>query len=132
MRRSRRSDMPVNPVAGPRNWLIAGLLLANGRNIEESSVCLRRALAETPDSEDVLDALITTLFNSNRHAEGIEFARRQLVLSTNPTYMTRAALLLHSVDLYEESTDAFRRILALAPDDPAHRRIRARAGQIHL
>ncbi len=104
---------------GPRNWLIAGLLLANGRNIEESLVCLRRALAETPDCQDVLDALITTFFNSNRHAEGLEFARRQLVLSRNTTYMTRAALLLQSVDLYEESTNAFRRILALAPDDPA-------------
>jgi protein O-GlcNAc transferase len=104
--------------AGPRNWLIAGLLLANGRNIDESLVCLRRALIETPDSEDVLDALITTLFNSNRHNEGVEFARRQLVLSSNPTYLSRAALLLQSVDLYEESTDAFRRILALAPDDP--------------
>ncbi len=61
--------------AGPRNWLIAGLLLANGRSIDESLVCLRRALLETPDSEDVLDALITTLFNSNRHHEGVEFAR---------------------------------------------------------
>jgi protein O-GlcNAc transferase len=105
--------------AGPRNWLIAGLLLANGRNIEESLRCLQRALAQTPDSEDVLDALITTLFNSSRHSEGIEFARKQLRLSTNTTYLQRAALLLHAVDLYEESTDAFRKIIALAPDDPA-------------
>ncbi len=108
----------MNPEPGPRNWLIAGIILANGRNIDESLVCLRRALVETPDSEDVLDALITTLFNSNRHNEGVEFARRQLLLSSNPTYLSRAALLLQSVDLYEESTDAFRRILALAPDDP--------------
>ena len=105
--------------AGPRNWLIAGLLLANGRNIEDSLTCLRRALAETPDSEDVLDALITTLFNSNRHAEGVDYARRQLVLSSNTTYLTRAALLLQSVDHYEESTSAFRRIIALAPEDPS-------------
>ncbi len=104
--------------AGPRNWLIAGLLLATSRNVEESLTCLRRALAESPDSEDVLDALITTLFNSNRHGEGIEFARKQLILSSNPTYLSRAALLLHAVDLYEESTAAFRRIIALAPEDP--------------
>ena len=104
--------------AGPRNWLIAGLLLANERNTEESLRCLQRGLAETPDSEDILDALITTLFNSNRHNEGIEIARRQLQLSANPTYLTRAALLLHAVDLYEEATTAFRRILTLAPDDP--------------
>src|ERR1700684_3374790 len=31
---------------GARNWLIAGVLLANDRNIDESLVCLRRALAE--------------------------------------------------------------------------------------
>jgi predicted O-linked N-acetylglucosamine transferase (SPINDLY family)/SAM-dependent methyltransferase len=104
---------------GPRNWMIAGLLLASGRNIDESLICLRRALADTPDCEDVLDALITTYFNANRHAEGLEFARRQLALSHNTTYLTRAALLLQSVDLYEESTAAFGRILALAPDDPA-------------
>jgi len=105
--------------AGPRNWLIAGVLLANDRNIDESLVCLRRALAETPDSEEILDALITTLFNSNRHAEALEFARRQLVLSSNTTFLTRAALVLQSVDLYEESTAAFRRIIDMAPDDPA-------------
>ncbi|HEX3837551.1 MAG TPA: methyltransferase domain-containing protein [Steroidobacteraceae bacterium] len=105
--------------AGPRNWLIAGILLAHGRNIDESLTCLRRALAETPDNEDVLDALITTFFNSNRHGEGLEFARRQLIVSSNTTYLTRAALLLQSVDLYEESTAAFGAILALAPDDPA-------------
>jgi protein O-GlcNAc transferase len=105
--------------AGPRNWLIAGVLLANDRNIDESLVCLRRALAETPDSEEILDALITTLFNSNRHAEALEYARRQLVLSSNTTFLTRAALVLQSVDLYEESTAAFRRIIDLAPDDPA-------------
>jgi protein O-GlcNAc transferase len=105
--------------AGPRNWLIAGVLLANDRNIDESLVCLRRALAETPDSEEILDALITTLFNSNRHAEALEYARRQLTLSSNTTFLTRAALVLQSVDLYEESTAAFRRIMALAPDDPA-------------
>src|ERR1700722_2559117 len=105
--------------AGSRNWLIAGIVLANERDIDESLLCLRRALTEAPDSEDVLDALITTLFNSNRQGEGLEYARRQLVLSSNPTFLSRAALLLQSVDLYEESTEAFRRIMALAPEDPA-------------
>ncbi|HEY6457798.1 MAG TPA: methyltransferase domain-containing protein [Steroidobacteraceae bacterium] len=105
--------------ASPRSWLIAGVLLTNERNIEEAVKCLRRALAETPDNEEVLDALITTLFNSNRHGEGIEFARRQLIISSNPTLMSRAALLLQACDLYEESAAAFKRILALATDDAA-------------
>ncbi len=67
--------------AGARSWLIAGVLLTGERKIDEALRCLHRALAETPDSEEVLDALITTLFNSNRHNEGIEFARRQLLIS---------------------------------------------------
>ncbi len=71
--------------ASPRSWLVAGVLLTNERNIDEAVKCLRRALAETPDNEEVLDALITTLFNSNRHGEGIEYARRQLIISSNPT-----------------------------------------------
>jgi protein O-GlcNAc transferase len=104
--------------AGVRNWLAAGILLAAERSIDEASECLHRALEETPDSDEVLDALITTLFNANRAAEGIEFARRQLTLSANPTFLSRAALLLQGNDLYEESSNAFKRILQLAPEDP--------------
>jgi protein O-GlcNAc transferase len=105
--------------ASPRSWLVAGVLLTNERNIDEAMKCLHRALAETPDNEEVLDALITTLFNSNRHREGIDFARRQLRLSANPTMLSRAALLLQANDLYEESVEAFKRIMLLAPDDAA-------------
>jgi protein O-GlcNAc transferase len=105
--------------ASPRSWLVAGVLLTNERNIDEALKCLQRALAETPDSEDVLDALVTTLFNSSRHREGVEYARRQLLVSSNPTMMSRAALLLQANDLYEESVDAFKRIMLLAPDDAA-------------
>ncbi len=104
---------------GARNWLAAGILLAGERDTDEAVQCLQRALAEAPDDEDVLDALITTLFNSNRHAEGVAFARKQLAVSSKPTLLSRAALLLQGNDLYEESSDAFKRILALSPDDPA-------------
>jgi len=105
--------------AGARSWLAAGVLLAAERATEEAMECLLKAAAATPDSEEVLDALITTLFNGNRHREGIEFARRQLTLSTNPTLLSRAALLLQANDLYEESSDAFKKIVQMAPDDPA-------------
>src|SRR5579862_3452620 len=105
--------------ASPRSWLVAGILLTNERNIEEALKCLQRALKESPDNEEVLDALITTLFNSSRHGEGIEFARRRLLICRNPTMRSRAALLLQANDLYEESAAAFKRILQLAPDDPA-------------
>jgi len=105
--------------ASPRSWLVAGVLLTNERNIEEALKCLRRALSEAPDNEEVLDALITTLFNSGRHGEGIEFARRQLSICKSPAMMSRAALLLQANDLYEESTAAFKTILSLATDDDA-------------
>ena len=105
--------------AGARNWLAAGILLAAERDTENSFQCLLKAYAETPDNEDVLDALVTTLFNGGRHKEGFEFARRQLAVSSNPKLMARAALLLQADDLYEESSDAFKRIVALAPNDPA-------------
>ncbi len=104
---------------GARNWLAAGVLLAAERATEESVQCLLKALEEAPDNADVLDALITSLFNGNRHREGIEFARRQLALSSNPTFLSRAALLLQGCDLYKESADAFKRILQIAPDDPS-------------
>src|ERR1700761_3919009 len=62
--------------AGPRSWLAAGVLLAGERATEEAMQCLLKAAAITPDSEEVLDAFITTLFNGNRHREGIDYARR--------------------------------------------------------
>ena len=105
--------------AGARSWLAAGVLLAAERSTEDAVQCLSKAFATTPDSEEVLDALITTLFNGNRYKEGIDFARRQLALSSNPTLLSRAALLLQANDLYEESSEAFKKIVQMAPDDPA-------------
>jgi protein O-GlcNAc transferase len=104
---------------GARSWLAAGILLAAERATNDSIECLLKANAESPDTTEVLDALITTLFNGGRYQEGVEFARRQLALSDNPTLLSRAALLLQANDLYEESSNAFKKIIQMAPDDPA-------------
>jgi predicted O-linked N-acetylglucosamine transferase (SPINDLY family)/SAM-dependent methyltransferase len=108
-----------NAGAGARNWLAAGVLLAGERKTDEALECLHKARAESPDNPEILDALVTTLFNSNRHREAVDYARQQLALSQQPTYMTRAALLLQGSDFYEESSNAFKKIIELAPDDPA-------------
>ncbi|GLO23923.1 methyltransferase domain-containing protein [Pseudomonas putida] len=105
--------------AGARNWLAAGVLLAAMRTTDEALQCLLKAHEEAPDNEEVLDALITTCFNANRQHEAVGFARLQLSLSQNPRLLTHAALLLQSNDCYEESSNAFKKILQLAPDDPA-------------
>ena len=105
--------------AGARNWLAAGILLAAMRTTDDALQCLFKAHAEAPDNDEVLDALITTCFNANRQHEGIEFARLQLTVSLNPRLLTHAALLLQSNDCYEESSNAFKKILQLAPEDPA-------------
>jgi predicted O-linked N-acetylglucosamine transferase (SPINDLY family)/SAM-dependent methyltransferase len=105
--------------AGARSWLVAGLLLASDRKTDDALHCLRRAHAEAPNDDQVIDSLITTFFNSNRHNEAVEFARLQLRTGTNPRYLSNAALLLQSADLYEEATEAFKKIVALAPDDPS-------------
>jgi protein O-GlcNAc transferase len=105
--------------AGARNWLAAGILLAAERKTDDALKCLLNALEESPDNPEVLDALITSLFNANRQQEGIGFARRQLAICTQPTLLSRAALLLQSNDLYEESSNAFKKIIQLGADDPA-------------
>lgn len=104
--------------AGARNWLAAGVLLAAERHVDEALVCLRRAYVDAPDSDEILDALITTLFNAGRQAQGIEFARRQLRLSVNPRYLSNAALLLQSNELHAESSAAFKTLIAVGGDDP--------------
>ena len=105
--------------AGTRSWLLAGMLLAAERKTDEALACLRHALAESPDDEQVLDTLVTTLFNADRPRDAIEYARQQLAIGSNPRFMSNAALLLQSNDLYEECCDAFKRIVQLAPDDPS-------------
>lgn len=105
--------------AGARNWLAAGITLAGERNIDEALRCLMLADADAPESDDVLDALITTLFNSSRFREGVPFARRQLTNSRNPHFLSNAALILQSNELYEESSNAFKKIIQLFGDDPA-------------
>jgi len=105
--------------AGARNWLAAGVLLAAMRTTDEALQCLLKAHEEAPDNEEVLDALVTTCFNANRQHEAVGYARLQLSLSRNPRLLTHAALLLQSNDCYEESSNAFKQILQLAPEDPA-------------
>lgn len=105
--------------AGSRNWLIAGMMLADERNADEALKCLHRALAEAPDDETVLDTLITTTFNTNRFKDGVEFAGRQLQVSSNPIHLSRAALFLQNIGQFDESSRAFGKVLELAPDDPA-------------
>jgi protein O-GlcNAc transferase len=105
--------------AGARNWLVAGALLAAERKTDDAVRCLLKALEETPDDDNVLDALITSLFNANRQKEAVEFARRQLALSKDPRFLSNAALLLQSTDFYEEASEAFKKIIQLAPDNPA-------------
>ncbi|WP_371356096.1 hypothetical protein ACA087_06300 [Pseudomonas chlororaphis] len=103
---------------GVRNWMAAGMLLASEHKIEEALTCLINALDQAPDSDEVLDALITTLFNAGRHQEGILFARHQLGISKNYRFLSHAALLLQSNNLYEEAANAFKIIAAAAGDDP--------------
>ena len=55
--------------AGARNWLAAGVLLAAMRTTDDALQCLLKAHEEAPDSDEVLDALITTCFNANRQHE---------------------------------------------------------------
>lgn len=105
--------------AGARNWLAAGILLAAERDTDEALRCLFKGVAQEPQNDEILDALTTTLFNASRHPEGIEFARRQLATSSNPRFLSNAALLLQNNDLYEESSAAFRKILEVAADHPA-------------
>jgi len=105
--------------AGARNWMVAGMLLAGERSTDEAIECLRNALALSPDNDEILDVLVTTYFNVTRYAEGIAYARRQLEIGQNPRFLSNAALLLQSNDLYEESTQAFRKIIELAGDNPA-------------
>jgi predicted O-linked N-acetylglucosamine transferase (SPINDLY family) len=104
---------------GSRNWLAAGILLAARRQTDEALACLQRALAESPADADVRDALITTCFNAGRFTEAAAAARQQLAESDRPAYLSHAALLLQSIEAYEESSQAFKSILARLGDVPA-------------
>lgn len=105
--------------AGSRNWLAAGVLLAERRRTDDALACLKRGLDETPTSDEILDALITTCFNAGRFASALDYARRQLTLSAKPAFLSNAALLLQSNELYEESSLAFKEILGRHGDIPA-------------
>jgi predicted O-linked N-acetylglucosamine transferase (SPINDLY family)/2-polyprenyl-3-methyl-5-hydroxy-6-metoxy-1,4-benzoquinol methylase len=102
---------------GERNWLSAGVLLAAQRQIDPALRCFEKAFELAPKNPELLDAFITTLFNAGRQYEATDYARRQLEISTQPLFLINAALLLQSCDLYEESTQAFKKIHAFAPDN---------------
>ena len=96
---------------GARNWLVAGHLLMAERRIDDALASLTYAIAEDPGSEEILNTLVTTLFNAQRAKDGILFARRLIGVSQNPTFLANAALLLQSNELYEEATGVFKRFI---------------------
>lgn len=96
---------------GARNWLVAGHLLVADRRIDEALASLTYAIAEDPGSEEILNTLVTTLFNAHRARDGVLFARRLIGVSQNPVYLANAALLLQSNEMYEEATDVFKRFV---------------------
>ena len=99
----------------PGNWLRAGQLLAGERRPDEAFTCLTKAMSEDPTNPEPLDAIITTLFNSGRNAQGAFFARYLLV---NPRatseQRTRAALLLSSNGLHDEASQTLKEIATSA------------------
>ncbi|OLL29336.1 hypothetical protein BTH42_22875 [Burkholderia sp. SRS-W-2-2016] len=105
--------------AGSRNWLVAGMLLTGEREIDAALDCLARARAEAPEDDTILDTLVTTTFNAGRFKDGADAAHRQLELSSNPTYLSRAALFLQNIGKFDDAARAFRKLLELAPDDAA-------------
>ncbi len=102
---------------GVRSWMSAGMLLAQDRQVDQAIHCLSKALEIEPENAEVIDCAITTLFNNNRQMQGIDFARKQLLCTQNTGYLNNAALLLQGCELYDESVNAFEKILQLNPDD---------------
>ena len=113
----RAYSLAAESGAGERNWLSAGVLLASQRQVDEALACFDKAFKLNPKSTELLDAYTTTLFNAGRQYEGVEFARRQLEICEQPLFLINAALLLQSCDLYEESTQAFKKIHAFLPNN---------------
>jgi len=99
---------------GARNWLVAGHLLMAERRVDEALAALTYAIAEDPGNDEILNTLVTTLFNAQRAKDGILFARRLIGVSQNPSYLANAALLLQSNELYEEATGVFKRFISAA------------------
>ncbi len=104
-------------------WVAAGTLLAEEHQFDDALECLKRAAADAPDDPAVLDALIVTLLKSDRMEQGVESARRQLALSTDPAHLNNAAQLLLQTgtlgdDRYAECAAAYRKVDRLAPDAP--------------
>jgi len=102
---------------GVRSWMSAGMLLAQDRQVDQSIHCLSKALEIEPENAEVIDCAITTLFNNNRQMQGVEFARKQLLCTQNTGYLNNAALLLQGCELYDESVQAFEKIVKLNPED---------------
>ncbi|ANB74370.1 hypothetical protein AYM40_19825 [Paraburkholderia phytofirmans OLGA172] len=104
--------------AGAHNWQKAGMLLAGEGRIDAAVACLQNALKELPESEDILNALISMYFDVQRFSEGVEFARRQVQISRDIHFLFKAALLLQRGDLAEEASRAFKAIVDLSQPSP--------------
>ncbi len=106
--------------AGARNWLVAGVLLAGERKTDEAcGACetlsrspRRRAHAGYADHDSV------QLQPPRARPLRVRAASAGAPVPI-PRFLANAALLLQSCDCYEEASDAFKKILQLAPGDPA-------------
>jgi tetratricopeptide (TPR) repeat protein len=104
--------------AGAHNWQKAGMLLAREGRIDAAVTCLQDALTELPESEEILDALISVHFDGQRFSDAIEFARRQVPISRDIHSLFKAALILQRGGLSEEAARAFKAIIELSLRNP--------------
>ncbi|WP_179404108.1 hypothetical protein [Burkholderia guangdongensis] len=105
--------------AGARNWLVAGILLGEERRFDEAVDALLGAIADAPGDEEVLNTLVTTLFNANRYQEGVLFAMRLLGVSRDERHLSNAALLLQTAGQHEEASEVFKKFIGARDDNPA-------------
>ncbi|MBA7623256.1 Beta-barrel assembly-enhancing protease [subsurface metagenome] len=105
----------------PENRALKRMLAVSYRKEKkypEAIILFRELLREEPESEELLRALVFCLAETNRKKAAIALLEKSLNLST-----PKAAILLPLGVLYfrekefEKSTETFRRLISLSPDD---------------
>lgn len=93
-------------------WFRAGTLLDQINQVEDAYLCLTKAIEEDPDNPDAYNTMVVMLFNKSRNHQGLNYA---VHLLSNPrsSHQQRAtaALLLSSIGMHDEASDAFKTIV---------------------
>jgi tetratricopeptide (TPR) repeat protein len=104
--------------ASPDGWMALGAVHAHAEEFEEAEACYRRAVAANPSSEELWERVLASMLQNGMFEETIALCAEETARSPGDwRALARLGSAYAASDRLQEAMDAWRQVLAIAPDE---------------